>query len=136
MVRVLLPIFAVIGVATAVVQLTTTGCSDASGLQTCLNAVTASTSKCLTQADADASQLETVSCGCTNYISSYNCYASHCWERRTQPIRPRMYRAHRRSTVVVMVKKIRTDVNMSRTVPIFLSSGRGIGPPEDAMMID
>lgn len=81
MVRVLLPIFAVIGVATAVVQLTTTGCSDASGLQTCLNAVTASTSKCLTQADADASQLETVSCGCTNYISSYNCYASHCWNR-------------------------------------------------------
>lgn len=58
------------------------------------------------------------------------------WDRRTQPIRPRMYRAHRRSTVVVMVKKIRTDVNMRRTVPIFLSSGRGIGPPEDAMMID
>ncbi|OBT75494.1 hypothetical protein VF21_04920 [Pseudogymnoascus sp. 05NY08] len=81
MVRVLLPVFAAIGVATAVVQLTTTGCSDASGLETCLNAVTASTSKCLNHADADASQLETVACGCANYILSYNCYASHCWNR-------------------------------------------------------
>ncbi|OBT87404.1 hypothetical protein VE02_04167 [Pseudogymnoascus sp. 03VT05] len=65
MVRVLLPVFAAIGVATAVVQLTTTGCSDPSGLETY----------------ADASQLETVACGCANYILSYNCNASHCWNR-------------------------------------------------------
>jgi hypothetical protein len=57
-------------------------------------------------------------------------------EGRTQPSRPRIYRAHKRSTVVVMVKKIRTDVRTRRTVPMFLSSGRGMEPAEDAMMID
>lgn len=58
------------------------------------------------------------------------------WERRTQPTRPRMCRAHRRSIVVVMVKKIRTEVSTRRTVPIFSSSGRDTGPAEDAMIID
>lgn len=81
MVRVLLPILAAVGVATAAVQLTTTGCVDPSGLQTCLNGVTATTTACLNQARVDDSQLETLACGCTDYVFRYNCYMAHCWNR-------------------------------------------------------
>lgn len=34
-----------------------------------------------------------------------------------------------------MVKKIRTEVSTSRTVPIFLSSGSGVEPTEEAMVM-
>jgi len=75
------PVFAFIGLSGAVTNLTSDGSIDASGFQKCQDAATVSTTACLNKADADGSQLETLACGCTNYIENYNCYAAHCWNR-------------------------------------------------------
>ncbi|KDR83369.1 hypothetical protein GALMADRAFT_637600 [Galerina marginata CBS 339.88] len=62
-------------------NLTSTGCADAAGFQSCQNAVADATSACLAQADKDHSSLESLACGCTYYVFNYNCYAEHCWNR-------------------------------------------------------
>jgi hypothetical protein len=54
---------------------------DSVGFQQCQDAATATTASCLGHADADLSQLETLACGCANYVLNYNCYATHCWNR-------------------------------------------------------
>lgn len=77
----LLTFLAIVNFSNALTNLTTTGCVDASGLQQCQNALATEISDCLSRADADGSQLETVACGCDNYVGNYNCYATHCWNR-------------------------------------------------------
>jgi hypothetical protein len=77
------PLFALmflttLSTANAIVNLTSTGCADVSGFQTCQNSVTTSVAACLNET---TTQTETVACGCSNYIGNYNCYASYCWNR-------------------------------------------------------
>ncbi|KAG0646225.1 hypothetical protein D0Z07_8172 [Hyphodiscus hymeniophilus] len=78
-------LFAFLGIINVVfsqsANLTSDGCVDAAGFQTCQNGVTAATAACLTKADADGSSLETEACGCTDYTDNINCYAAHCWNR-------------------------------------------------------
>ncbi|KAK5991867.1 hypothetical protein PT974_05254 [Cladobotryum mycophilum] len=61
--------------------LTSTGCADPSGLQTCQNAANQKTSACIAQANKDGSQQEILACGCQDYVNNFNCYATHCWNR-------------------------------------------------------
>ena len=78
-------VFASIGLASAQSQnLTSAGCVDVTGFQKCQDAATAATAACLSHADGDLSQTETLACGCTNYVENYNCYASHCWNRASE----------------------------------------------------
>ncbi|KIM95259.1 hypothetical protein OIDMADRAFT_72181, partial [Oidiodendron maius Zn] len=65
-------------------NLTSPGCVDVAGFQKCQDAATAATAACLSHADGDLSQTETLACGCTNYVENYNCYASHCWNRASE----------------------------------------------------
>lgn len=78
-------VLASIGLASAQSQnLTSAGCVDVTGFQKCQDAATAATAACLSHADGDLSQTETLACGCTNYVENYNCYASHCWNRASE----------------------------------------------------
>ncbi|KDR83368.1 hypothetical protein GALMADRAFT_637605 [Galerina marginata CBS 339.88] len=70
-----------IGLANAQANLTSTGCADAVGFQTCQYSVGNSTANCIAQANRDQSQFEVAGCACTNYVGNYNCYAQHCWNR-------------------------------------------------------
>lgn len=65
----------------ATTTLTTDGCVDPKGLQTCLDRVAANSKTCLDHARADNSQLETLACGCVYYTENINCYAAGCWNR-------------------------------------------------------
>ncbi len=79
--KTLLQTFGFVGAASALANLTTTGCADASGLQTCLNTAAATAQTCTSSADANHSELELEACGCELYIDNFNCYATHCWNR-------------------------------------------------------
>lgn len=63
------------------VNLTTAGCVDPAGLQTCQNDANKQTTACINQADRDNSQKELLACGCADYVNNYNCYAAFCWNR-------------------------------------------------------
>ena len=76
---VFLSLVAMVSYSMALVNLTTTGCADASGLQKCLDDETMTTLACIHE--ADGSQIAILACGCTDYIRKYNCYSSHCWNR-------------------------------------------------------
>ncbi|RFU30309.1 hypothetical protein B7463_g6022, partial [Scytalidium lignicola] len=67
--------------SSGIITLTSDGCADSKGFDSCMAPVTASTTSCLNRADADGSQTEILACGCVNYIGTYNCYASHCWNK-------------------------------------------------------
>ncbi|KAF4947797.1 hypothetical protein FGADI_10130 [Fusarium gaditjirri] len=67
--------------ATADVQLTSSGCADASGFEKCQASVNKKTSSCIAQAHHDNSQVELLACGCQDYINNFNCYAAYCWNR-------------------------------------------------------
>ncbi|RDW80155.1 hypothetical protein BP6252_04793 [Coleophoma cylindrospora] len=62
-------------------NLTSTGCVDASGFESCQADVSALTAACITRAAADRSDLAVIACGCAGYVGDYNCYAQHCWNR-------------------------------------------------------
>lgn len=65
----------------ATVTLTKDGCVDASGFETCQNAVTKKTNACIGQAKKDGSQMELLACGCQDAVDNFNCYATHCWNQ-------------------------------------------------------
>lgn len=65
----------------ATVTLTKDGCVDASGFETCQNAVTKKTSVCVGQAKRDGSGTELLACGCQDAVDNFNCYAAHCWNQ-------------------------------------------------------
>ena len=65
--------------ATALKNLTSTGCADASGFQTCQDAANTKISACLSQTAGSTEEEE--GCACEDYILNYNCYATHCWNR-------------------------------------------------------
>ncbi|PMD45492.1 hypothetical protein L207DRAFT_481871 [Hyaloscypha variabilis F] len=71
-------LLAVCSTASAVLTLTSTGCVDAAGFQTCQNGVTAASYTCL---NASTTQTETLACGCSDYVGNYNCYSAYCWNR-------------------------------------------------------
>jgi hypothetical protein len=78
----LLPLLSTVALAaTSDVTLTSTGCADASGFETCQKTANDNASSCLDQADKDGSQTETLACGCQNYVDNYNCYSAFCWNR-------------------------------------------------------
>lgn len=72
-------LFAAAATAASVANLTTTGCADASSLQTCLNKAASISQKCLDAARGN--DLATVACGCVFYTNNINCYAANCWNR-------------------------------------------------------
>ncbi|KND93435.1 hypothetical protein TOPH_01889 [Tolypocladium ophioglossoides CBS 100239] len=84
LVKSLVPLFASLaGVVaqSATANLTSTGCVDVSGFESCQKDATAKASDCLATARKDGSELEIEACGCANYIDNINCAASHCWNR-------------------------------------------------------
>ncbi|UKZ74503.1 hypothetical protein TrVFT333_002173 [Trichoderma virens FT-333] len=62
-------------------KLTSTGCADASGFDSCQKQANDQLSTCIAQADKDNSQTEILACGCQNYVDNYNCYSAFCWNR-------------------------------------------------------
>ncbi|KAL6857341.1 hypothetical protein J3F83DRAFT_763685 [Trichoderma novae-zelandiae] len=67
--------------ATGGITLTSTGCADSSGFESCQKQADDQLSSCIAQANKDDSQLELLACGCQNYVDNYNCYSSFCWNR-------------------------------------------------------
>ncbi|KAL7955580.1 hypothetical protein V8C34DRAFT_236688 [Trichoderma compactum] len=67
--------------ATGSVTLTSTGCADASGFESCQKQANDQLSSCIAQAKKDNSQQELLACGCQNYVDNYNCYSAFCWNR-------------------------------------------------------
>lgn len=63
------------------VNLTSSGCVDPSGLQSCQKKANDQTTSCINQAKRDSSQEELLACSCADYINNYNCYAEFCWNR-------------------------------------------------------
>ncbi|KAK0391550.1 hypothetical protein NLU13_1050 [Sarocladium strictum] len=61
--------------------LSSKGCADPSGLEKCQASANDQTSSCIAQANKDNSQRELLACTCVDYVSNYNCFASHCWNR-------------------------------------------------------
>lgn len=53
-------------------------CVDASGFETCQNAVTKKTSACVGQAKKDGNGTELLACGCQDAVDNFNCLAAHC----------------------------------------------------------
>jgi hypothetical protein len=74
-------LLAVFSTANAVITLTSIGCADMAGFQSCQNGVTDAVYACN---NASTTQTETLACGCSNYVSNYNCYAAYCWNRVIQ----------------------------------------------------
>lgn len=62
-------------------SLTSKGCVDASGFESCQNDANKQTSSCISQAKKDNSQKELLACGCQDSVNNYNCYAAYCWNR-------------------------------------------------------
>ena len=60
-------------------NLTSSGCVDASGFQSCQNAANAKIQACFSRATGSAEAQQ--GCACEDYILNYNCYASHCWNQ-------------------------------------------------------
>ncbi|PNY18341.1 Uncharacterized protein TCAP_07545 [Tolypocladium capitatum] len=84
LVKSLIPLFASLAGVVAqpgAANLTSTGCVDVSGFESCQMDATAKGSACLATARKDGSELEVVACGCANYMDNINCAASHCWNR-------------------------------------------------------
>lgn len=78
----LLPLFSTAALAaTGSVTLTSTGCADASGFESCQKQANDQLSSCIAQAKKDNSQTELLACGCQNYVDNYNCYSTSCWNR-------------------------------------------------------
>lgn len=67
--------------ASGSVTLTSTGCADSSGFESCQKQANDGLSSCLAQAKKDNSQQEVLACGCQNYVDNYNCYSAFCWNR-------------------------------------------------------
>lgn len=67
--------------ASANTTLTSGGCADPSGLDSCLAKSNDQASSCLNQARKDNSQVEVLACGCQNYVNNFNCYAANCWNK-------------------------------------------------------
>lgn len=75
-------LLAVAAVAVAdTLTLSSNGCVDASGFQSCQSTATSKTSACIAQAKKDSSQTELLACGCQDTIDNANCYAAHCWNQ-------------------------------------------------------
>ncbi|PTB71722.1 hypothetical protein M440DRAFT_1395438 [Trichoderma longibrachiatum ATCC 18648] len=67
--------------ATGDATLTSTGCADSSGFESCQKQANDKLSSCIAQAKKDNSQQELLACGCQNYVDNYNCYSASCWNR-------------------------------------------------------
>ncbi|KAL7948139.1 hypothetical protein V8C42DRAFT_351955 [Trichoderma barbatum] len=80
---VLLPLLSTAALAaTGDVTLTSTGCADSSGFESCQKQANGNElSSCIAQAKKDNSQQEILACGCQNYVNNYNCYSAFCWNR-------------------------------------------------------
>jgi hypothetical protein len=78
----LLPLFTGAALAaTGDATLTSTGCADSSGFESCQKQANDKLSSCIAQAKKDNSQQEILACGCQNYVDNYNCYSASCWNR-------------------------------------------------------
>lgn len=67
--------------ATGDATLTSTGCADSSGFESCQKQANDKVGSCIAQAKKDNSQQELLACGCQNYVDNYNCYSAFCWNR-------------------------------------------------------
>ncbi|KAK1255635.1 hypothetical protein MKX07_007894 [Trichoderma sp. CBMAI-0711] len=78
----LLPLFTGAALAaTGDATLTSTGCADSSGFESCQKQANDKLSSCIAQAEKDNSQQELLACGCQNYVDNHNCYSASCWNR-------------------------------------------------------
>lgn len=80
----LLPILSTAALAASsnpAVTLTSTGCADASGFESCQKKADDALTSCVNQAKKDNSQTELLACGCQNSVDNYNCYSAFCWNR-------------------------------------------------------
>lgn len=77
----LLPLLSTAVLAATEATLTSTGCADASGFESCQKKANDNLSSCIAQAKKDNSQQEILACGCQNYVDNYNCYSASCWNR-------------------------------------------------------
>ncbi|KAH0497573.1 hypothetical protein TgHK011_004870 [Trichoderma gracile] len=79
---VLLPLFTGAALAaTGDATLTSAGCADSTGFESCQKQANDKLSSCIAQAKKDNSQQELLACGCQNYVDNYNCYSASCWNR-------------------------------------------------------
>ncbi|KAH8805028.1 hypothetical protein F5884DRAFT_884977 [Xylogone sp. PMI_703] len=67
--------------AQSVVLLTSKGCANPSGFESCQAEATSAYNLCTDNADKDHDDKEKDVCGCVNYTDNYNCYATHCWNK-------------------------------------------------------
>lgn len=63
----------------AVQNLTSDGCADASGFQSCQNNANVKINSCLSKTAGNLELQE--GCACEDYILNYNCYATYCWNQ-------------------------------------------------------
>ncbi|KAK9444580.1 hypothetical protein VB005_01643 [Metarhizium brunneum] len=77
--RKLLTLLSVAAIANAVGNLTSNGCADAPGFQSCQDAANEKINACFSKTKGDGVAQQ--ACACEDYILNYNCYAAHCWNR-------------------------------------------------------
>lgn len=77
--RKLAAVLSMAAIAAATVNLTSTGCADAAGFQSCQSAANDKISACFSRTKGDG--IAQQGCACEGYILNYNCYATHCWNR-------------------------------------------------------
>ena len=65
------------GAVSAIKNLTSTGCADPSGFDSCQSSLEEKISACFSRAVGDAKLV----CSCEDYIGNYNCYSTHCWNQ-------------------------------------------------------